>query len=112
WVPKAILFSARLLLSTKAVVNGRSVFQQQFPAVEGTGGGRRLSARVPAFALTVVRTPWLLTELLPVTHDGRKARQVLADDDAVRVVGEEAAGHLIPSLRMGVEGLDHQRASS
>jgi hypothetical protein len=95
----------------RAVVNGRSVFQQQFPAVEGTGGGRRLSARVTAFALTVVRTPWLLAGLLPVTHDGRKAGQVFADK-GLRVLGEKVPGHLIPSLRMGLEGPDHQRASS
>ena len=107
---KLSFFRHALFCQRRAVVNGRSVFQQQFPAVEGTGGGRRLSARVTAFAVTVVRTPWLLAGLLPVSHDGRQAWQVLADDD-VRVVGEEAPGHLIPSLRTGLEGLHHQRAS-
>src|SRR5262249_11942088 len=86
---------------------GFGVLQRHFLAVEGTGGGRHLSAWVSACALTVVRTPWLLAGLLPVTDHGRQFPQVLADE-GVRVVGEKARGHLIPSSQMGLEGLDHQ----
>jgi hypothetical protein len=92
-------------------VRGDGIFQQEFPAVEGTGGGLRVSAWVTALALTVVRTPRLLAGLLPVAHDGRQVEQVLADDD-VRVTEGKAGGHLIPSLRMGLEGPEYQGATS
>jgi hypothetical protein len=52
-------------------VDGFGIFQQQFLAIKGTGGGRKLSAGVIAFALTVVRTPGLLARLLPVADDRR-----------------------------------------
>jgi hypothetical protein len=54
--------------------------QQQLLAIEGTGSRCALSAGLKALALAVVRAPWLLAGLLPVTYDGRKLAQVLADE--------------------------------